>query len=139
MSLLNDSQWNNIKDILPGKQSDPGRTGADHRRFVEAIMWVGRNGARWRALPAQYGNWNSVHRRVRRWSKKGIWQMMFNTLAVNADTEWLMIDSTIIRAHQHAAGAKGGSNTTREGEAVAASRPKSMRPATVRATRGDVF
>lgn len=113
MSILNDSQWNKIKDILPGKQSDPGRTGADNRRFVEAIMWVGRNGARWRALPAQYGNWNSVHRRFRRWSKKGIWQMMFNTLAVSADTEWLMIDSTIIRAHQHAAGAKGGSKTKR--------------------------
>lgn len=113
MSILNDAQWNKIKDILPGKQSDPGRTGADNRRFVEAIMWVGRNGARWRALPAQYGNWNSVHRRFRRWSKKGIWQMMFNTLAVSADTEWLMIDSTIIRAHQHAAGAKGGSKTKR--------------------------
>jgi transposase len=113
MSILNDSQWSKIKDILPGKQSDPGRTGADNRRFVEAIMWVGRNGARWRALPAQYGNWNSVHRRFRRWSKKGIWQMMFNTLAVSADTEWLMIDSTIIRAHQHAAGAKGGSKTKR--------------------------
>lgn len=109
MSILNDSQWNKIKDILPGKQSDPGRTGSDNRRFVEAIMWVGRNGARWRALPAHYGNWNTVHRRFRRWSKKGIWQMIFNTLAVSADTEWLMIDSTIIRAHQHAAGAKGGS------------------------------
>jgi transposase len=113
MSILNDSQWNKIKDILPGKQSDPGRTGSDNRRFVEAIMWVGRNGARWRALPAHYGNWNSVHRRFRRWSKKGIWQKMFNTLAVSADTEWLMIDSTIIRAHQHAAGAKGGSRTKR--------------------------
>jgi transposase len=113
MSILNDSQWNKIKDILPGKQSDPGRTGADNRQFVEAIMWVGRNGARWRALPPHYGNWNSVHRRFRRWSKKGIWQMIFNTLAVSADTEWLMIDSTIIRAHQHAAGAKGGSKTKR--------------------------
>ena len=89
MSILNDSQWNKIKDILPGKQSDPGRTGADNRQFVEAIMWVGRNGARWRALPPHYGNWNSVHRRFRRWSKKGIWQMIFNTLAVSADTEWL--------------------------------------------------
>ncbi len=113
MSILNDTQWNKIKDILPGKQSDPGRTGADNRRFVEAIMWVGRNGARWRALPEEYGHWNSVHRRFRRWSKKGIWQMLFNTLAVSADTEWLMIDSTIIRAHQHAAGAKGGNTAKR--------------------------
>lgn len=108
MAILNDSQWNKIKDALPGKQRDPGRSGVDNRRFVEAVMWVARNGARWRALPSEYGNWNTVHRRFRRWSKKGVWQMIFNTLAANADTEWLMIDSTIIRAHQHAAGAKGG-------------------------------
>jgi transposase len=111
MHTLNDSQWNKIKDILPGKASDPGRSGFDNRRFIEAIMWLGRNAARWRALPSEYGNWNSVHRRFRRWSRKGIWQIIFNTLAVSADTEWLMIDSTIVRAHQHAAGAKGGSKT----------------------------
>lgn len=108
MFSLNDSQWNKIKDALPGKVGDPGRSGVDNRRFIEAIMWVARNGARWRALPAEYGHWNTVHRRFRRWSKKGIWQMIFNTLAANADTEWLMVDSTIVRAHQHAAGAKGG-------------------------------
>ena len=113
MSILNDTQWNKIKDALPGKQGDPGRSGVDNRRFVEAVMWVARNGARWRALPAEYGNWNTVHRRFRRWSSRGVWQMIFNTLAANADTEWLMIDSTIIRAHQHAAGAKGGKKLRR--------------------------
>lgn len=113
MSILNDTQWNKIKEGLPGKQGDPGRSGMDNRRFVEAVMWVARNGARWRALPAEYGHWNTVHRRFRRWSKKGVWQMIFNTLAANADTEWLMIDSTIIRAHQHAAGAKGGKKLRR--------------------------
>ena len=77
------------------------------------VMWVGRNGARWRAIPAEYGNWNTIHRRFRRWSRKGVWQIIFNTLAVSADTEWLMIDSTIVRAHQHAAGAKGGSKMKR--------------------------
>jgi len=135
MFALNDSKWNKIKDILPGKQSDPGRTGADNRRFVEAIMWVGRNGSRWRALPGEYGNWNSVHRRFRRWSKKGIWQTIFNTLVVSADTEWLMIDSTIIRAHQHAAGAKGGSKTKPWDAVEVASPPKSTRLATATATR----
>jgi transposase len=105
---LSDSQWDWIKDKLPGKASDPGRSGGDNRRFVEAILWVGRHGARWRAIPNQYGHWNSIHRRFRRWSRQGVWQMIFNTLAANADTEWLMLDSTIVRAHQHAAGAKGG-------------------------------
>ena len=113
MAHFSDSQWNKIKDILPGKETDPGRTGIDNRRFIEAIMWLARNGARWRALPPEYGNWNSIHRRFRRWSRKGVWQMIFNTLAVSADTEWLMIDSTIVRAHQHAAGSKGGSKTKR--------------------------
>lgn len=113
MAILNDSQWNKIKDALPGKAGDPGRSGVDNRRFIEAVMWVARNGARWRALPAEYGHWNTVHRRFRRWSRNGVWQMIFNTLAVSADTEWLMIDSTIVRAHQHAAGAKGGSKTRR--------------------------
>lgn len=103
---LSDAQWEKIKDALPGKQSDPGRTAEDNRLFVEAVYWVGRNGGRWRALPKQYGKWYSVHKRFLRWARKGVWQMVFNTLSVNADTEWLMIDSTIIRAHQCAAGAK---------------------------------
>ncbi len=105
---LKDEEWSRISEALPGKIGDPGRSSADNRKFVEAVLWVGRNGARWRALPAEYGKWNSVFQRFQRWSKKGVWQMIFNELAVDADTEWLMIDSTIVRAHQHAAGAKGG-------------------------------
>jgi len=103
---LTDTQWERIKDALPGKKSDPGRTGSDNRLFVEAVYWIGRNGGRWRSLPKEYGKWATVHKRFIRWSKLGVWQMIFNTLAVNADTEWLMIDSSIIRAHQCAAGAK---------------------------------
>lgn len=105
---LREDQWERIKDSLPGKAGDVGRTG-DNRRFIEAVMWRGRSGAPWRALPRVYGPWSGVHQRFRRWAKAGVWQMLFNTLAVDADTEWLMIDATIIRAHQHAAGAKGGS------------------------------
>ena len=108
LAVLHDDQWEQIKEALPGKEGDAGRSAADNRRFIEAVIWMGRNGARWRALPAEYGNWNSVYRRFRRWSRQGVWQMIFNTLAVDADTAWLMLDSTIVRAHQHAAGAKGG-------------------------------
>lgn len=105
---LRDDQWERICSSLPGKEGDPGRSCADNRLFVEAVLWVGRNGGNWRALPKEYGKWNSVFQRFRRWAKNGVWQMIFNTLSTNVDTEWLMIDSSIIRAHQHAAGAKGG-------------------------------
>lgn len=106
MQGLRDDQWEKIKNSLPGKEGDPGRTGADNRKFIDAVIWIARNGAAWRALPETYGKWSSVHKRFIRWSKAGVWQMIFNTLAADADTEWIMIDSTIIRAHQHAAGAR---------------------------------
>ena len=105
---LREDQWKRIASALPGKQGDPGRSGEDNRRFVEAVVWIGKNGAKWRSLPPAYGRWSGVHKRFKRWADKGIWQMIFNSLAVSADTEWLMIDSTIIRAHQCAAGGKGG-------------------------------
>lgn len=101
-----DYQWDRIKDILPGKNGDPGRSGLDNRMFIEAVMWVARNGGRWRSVPENYGRWNSIFQRFRRWSKKGIWQVIFNTLAVNSDNEWLMIDSTIVRAHQSSSTSK---------------------------------
>ena len=110
---LREDQWEKIKDSLPGKPGDPGRSAEDNRKFIEAVMWIARNGARWRSLPSEYGKWYSVHKRFMRWSKNGIWQMIFNTLAVDADTEWLMIDSSIVRAHQNAAGAKGGKKSRR--------------------------
>lgn len=103
---LSNEQWDKIKDALPGQKHHAGRTADDNRLFVEGVYWIGRNGGRWRALPQEYGKWYSVHKRFLRWADKGIWQMVFNTLAVDADTEWLMLDSTIIRAHQCAAGAK---------------------------------
>ncbi len=106
MYALRDDQWEKIKDFLPGKKGDPGRTAGDNRKFISAVMWVARNGAAWRALPPEYGKWPNVHKRFMRWAKAGIWQMIFNTLAADADTEWIMIDSTMIRAHQHAAGAR---------------------------------
>lgn len=103
---LRDDQWERIKGGLPGSAEYVGRSSSDNRQFVEAVIWVGRNGGKWRSLPREYGNWNSTHRRFRRWSRRGIWQMIFNELALSADTEWVMIDSTIVRAHQHAAGAR---------------------------------
>ena len=103
---LRDDQWEIIKDSLPGKPGDRGRSGEDNRRFICAVMWIARTGSPWRALPKEYGNWSSVHKRFMRWAQAGVWQMIFNTLSVDEDNEWLMLDSTMIRAHQHAAGAR---------------------------------
>jgi transposase len=110
---LKDEEWELIKDFLPSKISDPGRSAVDNRLFINAVIWIARTGSTWRDLPERYGKWSNVHKRFMRWSTKGVWQMIFNSLAVSEDTEWLMLDSTIIRAHQHASGAKGGSRCRR--------------------------
>jgi transposase len=81
-----------------------------NRRFVEGVNVAGRNRGRWRALPGEYGKWSSVHKRFKRWADEGVWQMIFNTLVEDTDMEWVMIDSTIVRVHQHAAGAKKSPN-----------------------------
>ena len=105
---LREDQWERISGALSGREGCVGRPVSDNRKFVEAVIWIGKNGGRWRCLPKEYGKWSGVHKRFKRWSDKGIWQMIFNTLVEDADMEWVMIDSTIIRAHQHSAGAKGG-------------------------------
>ena len=76
--------------------------------FVEAVLWIARTGSPWRDLPAQFGKWNSIFVRFNRGSKTGVWQRIFAALSDDPDFEYLIIDSTIVRAHQHAAGAKGG-------------------------------
>ena len=102
---ITDEQWERIEDLLPGKVSDRGRTAEDNRRFINGVLWIARSGAPWRDLPERYGNWNTVFQRFNRGAKKGIWQQVFQALQ-DADLDWIMVDSTIIRAHQHAAGQK---------------------------------
>jgi putative transposase len=112
---LTDAQWERIEHLVPGKQGDPGRTGEDNRLFVDAIVWMARTGAPWRDLEAYFGNWNSVFRRFRRWAKAGVWVRLMAAVADDPDFESVIIDGTIIRAHQHAAGAKGGFKNRRSG------------------------
>ena len=76
--------------------------------FVEGVLWIVRTGSPWRDLPGVFGEWNSVFRRFSRWSRKGVWQRIFAAMSDDPDLEYLIIDSTIVRAHQHASGAKGG-------------------------------
>jgi putative transposase len=112
---LTDAQWRRIERLVAGKEGDRGRSGEDNRLFVDAVLWLARAGAPWRDLPKEFGKWNSVFQRFRRWAKKGVWERIFNALLENPDFEYLIIDSTIVRAHQHAAGAKGGAKMRRSG------------------------
>ena len=103
---LRDDEWKRIKDLLPGRAGSVGVTAANNRLFVEAVLYRYRAGVPWRDLPERFGDWNNVHRRLSRWAKSGVWQRVFEHLAADADNEYAMIDSTIVRAHQHSAGAK---------------------------------
>ena len=117
---LRDDQWERIKDWLPGRDGYVGRTAKDNRLFVEAVLYRYRAGIPWRDLPERFGDFRVIHTRHSRWSKSGVWQRIFEALAADADNEYAMIDSTIVRAHQHSAGAKkGGPKLKRSGAAAA--------------------
>jgi putative transposase len=105
---LSDVQWERIALLLPGKAGDPGRTGLDNRLFVNGVLWVLRSGAHWRDLPERYGKWKSLHKRFTRWAKAGVWEEVFASLIKDRDNQYLMLDSTLVRAHQQAATGKGG-------------------------------
>ena len=110
---LRDDQWERIRDLLPGREGDVGVTAQDNRLFVEAVLYRCRAGIPWRDLPERFGDWKNVHRRFSRWAKSGVWEKVVQHLAVDADNEYAMIDSTIVRAHQHSAGAQKKPATTR--------------------------
>src|SRR3954471_19224454 len=107
---LRDDQWDRIKDRLPGREGHVGVTAKDNRLFVEAVLYRYRAGIPWRDLPERFGDPETIHTRFSRWAKSGVWERVFNHLSDDADNEYAMIDSTIVRAHQHSAGArkKGG-------------------------------
>ncbi len=108
---LNQSQWERIEQLLPGKRSDPGRSGQDNRLFVHGVLWVLRSGARWSDLPERYGKYKSVHKRFTRWARKGVWERVFTALLKDSKNDYLMLDATLVKAHQQAATGKGGPAT----------------------------
>ena len=110
---LRDDQWDRIGELLPGREGHVGVTAADNRLFVEAVLYRFRAGIPWRDLPDRFGDWKNVHRRFSRWAESGVWERVFMHLAADADNEYAMIDSTIVRAHQHSAGAQKKSAKTK--------------------------
>jgi transposase len=104
---LTDKEWQKILPVL--KSCAPEiRLGAgrDARRFLEAVLWILRSGAQWRLLPKEYGNWNTVYKRFSRWSDAGVFEKLFKHFSSDRDLEYLLIDSTVVRAHACSAGAQ---------------------------------
>ena len=105
---MSDRVWELLKPLLPGQRGQWGGIAQDNRRFLNAVFWILRTGAPWRDLPPDYGKWGSVHKRYRRWCKKGIWAKILEQVKNDPDYEWLMIDASHAKVHPHAAGARGG-------------------------------
>lgn len=131
---ITQSAWERIEHLLPGRAGDAGVTAADNRLFINAVYWIAKTVAPWRDLPSRFGRWNSAFQRFNRWSKKGVWRRVAEALAGDVDLEWLMIDSTVVRAHQHAAGKKGGRRTPNLDAARGDSAARSMSRSTDWAT-----
>lgn len=139
---LRDDPWERIKDLLPGREGHVGATAKNNRLFVEAVLYRYRAGIPWRDLPERFGDWKKVHTRLGRWAKAGVWVRVFQHLAGEADNEYAMIASTIVRAHRQqrrrsvraaigaegstAPGPKGGSR--RRGDRAQQGRPEHQKP-----------
>ncbi len=130
-SELTDAQWEKLRPLLPPQKPRTGRPAKDHRAVLDGMLWVLRTGSPWRSLPERYGSWKTVSSRFYRWQRAGVWDRVLAALQRRADAEgrldWSLhfVDSTVVRAHQHAAGAKGGiRQPSRWDAAGAASRPR---------------
>jgi transposase len=104
--MLRDDPWERIEQLLRGKASDPGCTAKNNRLFVESILWIMRTGSPWRDLPSELGGWHRWYVRFARWRDRGVWERVAQAFRGDADLECLFIDSTIVHAHPHSAGAK---------------------------------
>ena len=129
--LLSDEQWARLAPLLPPERPPTGRPARPHRAVVEAILWRLRTGAPWRDLPEAFGPWQTAYSRLRRWEAAGVWGRALAALQAEADADgrldWLRhhLDGTVVRAHQHAAGAKRGAATRPSAAPGAASPPSS--------------
>jgi transposase len=125
--VMTDAEWAVFEPVLVHRGSTGGRPPQDHRRVLDGVFWIARTGAPWRDLPTEFGNWNSVWRQFRRWCLSGVWDLLLEAAAESGgELDALqMIDSTTVRAHRCAAGAKGGLRIRRSAARGVGSPPKS--------------
>jgi transposase len=128
LTRMSEQDWTVVLEVFRAARSRRGDKGRDDRRFLEALHYFAVHNVTWRALPSEYGNWNSIWKRFWRLSRTGTFEAFFQALAGLSRTAHLvqMFDSTIIRAHVSAAGAKGGSRARRSAARAAASAPRSI-------------
>jgi transposase len=128
---LSDAEWERLSPLLPAERGTGGRPARPHREVLNAILWVLCTGSPWRDVPERYGPWATAWSRFRRWQEAGVWDRVWVALKrehqAGRRVDWtaLFLDSTVIRAHQHAAGGKGGPARRRSAAAAGASRPSS--------------
>src|ERR687884_301773 len=154
LTRMTDQDWESVVQVFQAVRSRRGGKGRNDRRFLEALHYFTLHNITWRALPAEFGNWNSIWKRFWRLSQTGVFEAFFDALAAMNRTAHLvqMFDSTVVRAHVSAAGAKGGSRIRRWAARAGASQPRStsrliwmgdrspstsqrVRPATARSSR----
>lgn len=112
--LMSDEEWAFFEEFILAIRGRGGRPASNHRRVLGGVFWIARTGAQWRDLPEEFGKWSSVYRQFRRWTLAGLWELILGSLndSGTAAPQVQMIDSTVIRAHHLAAGAKGGLTKT---------------------------
>jgi transposase len=134
---LTEVEFQRIEGLLPGKPGDPGATARDNRLFMDAVLWIARTGAPWADLPERFGKFDTAYQRFNRWAKSGVLARVMEALGGDADLENLLIDSTVVRAHQHAAGAekKGEAAIRHSADREADSGPRSTSPSMPWGTR----
>ena len=130
---LSDTEWKLIAPLLPNRPRGVPRT--DDRRVLNGIFYTLRTGSPWRDLPERYGPYTTVYNRFNRWARAGVWVKVFESLAAKSPHSMALIDSSIIRAHQHAAGGKRGARITPSAVLVADRAPRSTRSAMKTACR----
>ncbi|AAW59793.1 transposase (plasmid) [Gluconobacter oxydans 621H] len=131
---LTDREWAIIGPLLPSERGRWARPSGDNRRFLNGMLYVLRTGCPWRDMHERYGKWNSVYVRFRRWAEQGVWDALLQTLVdLGLSDDWQhMVDSTVVRAHSQATGAKGGLIRRVLVAHAAALRAKSMPDVTIR-------
>jgi transposase len=124
-TVLKDEQWEKMAPHCLGKTTDAGRSGKDNRLFLEAVLWKARTNSPWRDLPDAFGDWNAIFKRFDYWSKRGVFERIFEAVSDDPDMEYAMIDATIVPVHRHGHGAKGGLKIRRSASPRAVGQPKS--------------
>lgn len=138
---LSDAEWKRIEALLPTRPGPLSKRG--DREFLNAVIWRVRTGVPWRDLPERFGAWKTIYNRFSRWARRGVWERIFKELAIDVDEAGSLLDATIVRAHQDAAGGKGGSDAIIWAVLEEAFRPRSTRsrrptgsPSTSRSPKG---